>query len=254
MSPEQEEELLEKECCKYQLMPFLRDAARLLPIPYEVDSTEYGISVDVLAKMFFYKRTQIEVLVGLTYPRFKMTQTILDVIQNLINKGLLDYDLDKDQIVTHYSLNEETNNKLTKMMYPLPMLIKPEKVLRNCDTGYKYLPKASIILRNNYTKDDVNLDHINRVNSIKFQINEDVLQTCSNKNKSTSLSYQERKNWNIFTTSQQSIANAYKGKVFYLTHKYDKRGRVYCVGYWLSYQSNDYGKALIQFSAGEKVK
>jgi DNA-directed RNA polymerase len=43
------------------------------------------------------------------------------------------------------------------------------------------------------------------------------------------------------------------GNRFWLTHKYDKRGRTYCQGYHVSYQGNDYNKACIEFADGEPL-
>ena len=44
-----------------------------------------------------------------------------------------------------------------------------------------------------------------------------------------------------------------EGNRFYLTHKYDKRGRTYCQGYHVSYQGNTYRKAILQLADKELV-
>jgi DNA-directed RNA polymerase len=41
---------------------------------------------------------------------------------------------------------------------------------------------------------------------------------------------------------------------FYLTHKYDKRGRIYCQGYHVNYQGTPWNKAVIQFANEEIVE
>jgi DNA-directed RNA polymerase len=41
---------------------------------------------------------------------------------------------------------------------------------------------------------------------------------------------------------------------FYLTHKYDKRGRVYCQGYHINYQGAPWNKATIQLADKELVE
>ena len=43
------------------------------------------------------------------------------------------------------------------------------------------------------------------------------------------------------------------GDRFWLTHKYDKRGRTYCQGYHVSYQAADWNKACIQFADAEPL-
>ena len=40
---------------------------------------------------------------------------------------------------------------------------------------------------------------------------------------------------------------------FYLTHRYDKRGRCYSQGYHINYQGNSWNKAVVEFANGEVV-
>ena len=42
-----------------------------------------------------------------------------------------------------------------------------------------------------------------------------------------------------------------EGSEFYLTHKYDKRGRTYCQGYHVTYQGAPWNKAVIEFADQE---
>ena len=49
------------------------------------------------------------------------------------------------------------------------------------------------------------------------------------------------------------MCKVFAGKDIYLTHKYDKRGRVYCQGYYISYQGTDWNKAVIELSNKEIV-
>ena len=38
------------------------------------------------------------------------------------------------------------------------------------------------------------------------------------------------------------------GNKFWFTHKYDKRGRIYCCGYQLNTQGNSYAKAQLELA------
>lgn len=252
MSPEALEREIELNTSKYQLLPFLREKAKVLPIPYEPEELEYSIALELLAYMLFYKRTSPAVLVGLLWNRFKNTELVLEVLDKLIQLDLLDYNTQLKQVITVYSLNPEEMEHFSKMMYPKPLVVKPEKLLRNSDTGYWYNSKGCVILRSHFMKEDVNLDHLNRVNSIPLRINKEVLENRENKPKKILPTVQDRENWNRFTRQQREIAEEYSDKDFYLTHKYDKRGRVYCQGYHLTYQGNDFSNALIEFSHGKK--
>lgn len=252
MSPEALEREIELTTSKYQMLPFLREKARVLPIPYEPKSVEYSLSVDIIAHMFFYKRATPATVVGLVYQRFKNTDLILEVLDKLIQSDLLDYNTDLKQVITVYALNPEEMEYLSKMMYPRPLVVKPEKLRRNSDTGYWYNNKGCVVLKSHYMPEDVNLDHLNRVNSIPLRINKEVLENRENKPKKILPTVQDRENWNRFARQQREIAEEYSGRDFYLTHKYDKRGRVYCQGYHLTYQGNDFSNALIEFSHGKK--
>lgn len=55
---EETQKTIETVVNKYRLVPFLRERAKLLPLPSSLeDSIEQAIAIDILAHMFFYKRT-----------------------------------------------------------------------------------------------------------------------------------------------------------------------------------------------------
>jgi DNA-directed RNA polymerase len=41
---------------------------------------------------------------------------------------------------------------------------------------------------------------------------------------------------------------------FYLTHRYDKRGRVYCQGYHVTYQGTPWNKAVLELADKEIIE
>ncbi len=62
------------------------------------------------------------------------------------------------------------------------MVVEPRKLKTNSDTGYLVSGfHGSVILKNNHHEDDVCLDHLNRLNRIKLQINEQTAVMVSNK-------------------------------------------------------------------------
>ncbi len=42
-----------------------------------------------------------------------------------------------------------------------------------------------------------------------------------------------------------------EGNEFYLTHRYDKRGRTYAQGHFINPQGTEYNKAVLEFSNEE---
>lgn len=249
MELEAKERQLETYFCKYNLKSFLRAKAKELTIPIE-DELEYSIAVDMLAYMLFYKNTLTSVLVPLLFVRFKDINKILKVLTTLVNADFLDYTR-AHRIITKNFLSEEDSRMISLLLYPLPMVVKPLPLTRNSQSGYKYLPATCLILRRHFFKEDINLDHLNRLNSIPLRLNKAVLANCSPKKEI--INRKERENYERFREQQHGIAEFFQEEPFYLTHKYDARGRVYCQGYHLSYQSDDFTNALIEFADGEKV-
>ena len=124
---------------------------------------------------------------------------------------------------------------------------------------------GSIILRNNHHNDDVCLDHINRVNKIRFVINTDTATMVKNKWRNldkpkegeTKEDFEKRKKAfeKYDRTAKDVISLLVKeGNEFHLTHKYDKRGRIYCQGYHVSYQAAPWNKAVIEFADQEIIE
>lgn len=247
----EKEKEIEIELSKHQLMPFLRDKVKELPVPFDTD-LETSIAKEILAYMLFYKRTIPPVLIGLLYKRFANVQLCLKVLDSLIVADYLDFN-ENNQIVTRFTLNKEDTEKLSKMMYPLPMVMKPNTLKRNSDNGYYFLPRSSVVLRTSFYKGYVNLSHLNRVNSIPLRINQAVLDNRTHVPKKDIPNVKDKANWNKYVRQQREVVESYKDITFYLTHKYDKRGRVYCQGYHISYQSDDFTNALVEFADGEKV-
>lgn len=249
---EETQKTIETVVNKYRLVPFLRERAKLLPLPSSLeDSIEQAIAIDILAHMFFYKRTTPDVLIGLLYKRFSNVNLCLQVLNTLIEEDLLDYE--GIQVITRFSLKKQDTEMINEMMYPPPLVIPPKKVMRNTDTGYHFSPRSSIVLRNSFYAGNTNLEHINRVNSIPLRLNTYVLEHREHTPKKELNSNKDRVNWNRYVSVQSDITDFYKDNTFYLIHKYDKRGRIYCQGYHISYQSDDFTNSLVEFANGEKV-
>lgn len=127
------------------------------------------------------------------------------------------------------------------------------------------LTEGSVILKKNFHNDDVCLDHINRCNRIPLTINQTTATMVKNqwrnldkqKDGETREEFLKRKKafekHDRTAKDVMSILTA-KTDVFYLTHKYDKRGRTYCQGHHVTYQGTPWNKAVIQFANTELVK
>lgn len=249
---EAQERVLEEEMTKFKLMPYLRQVIKNTLPTLDTKILADKVAVDALAFMLFHKRALIVTLVGSLLARFKDLNLVLTVLDDLVqNKDLLD--CTGDTFVTKLTLDQHTNDRLSQLLYPLPMVIPPKRVTRNTDSGYHYLGPQSLVLKNKFFSEDINLEHINRVNSIALRLNEDVVNDLVNTHDKPFESQQDYNNWVIFVKQQREILDFYRDHEFYLTHKYDKRGRVYCQGYHISYQSTDFTNGCIEFAQGEPV-
>src|SRR5690606_15354988 len=126
----------------------------------------------------------------------------------------------------------------------------------NLSTGY-LTGKASVILRDNHHDGDVCLDHLNRMNSIQFSINQEVATNVKNHWKGLDKK-NEDETYNDFNKRQKAFDKYSRvadhvinilmkaGNNLRLTTAYDKRGRTYCRGFHITYQGTDWNKAVLE--------
>lgn len=192
------------------------------------------------------------------------TTTIVDTVINLFDHGLVDIDFDNKNrmyITTKILLTEEQAEKLDELQYKIPMIIPPlptNQKGNNKGSGYYTKGSDSLILNNNHEY-DIDSTVLDRINSIPFTINISLMKSIRNHWKcmenlddegNPMISLETNTNFDrfekgVFKTSALMINH---GNKFYFTNKYDKRGRVYCCGYHLSFQGNSYAKAQLEFS------
>ena len=222
---------------------------------------EFGI--DLLTQMVLHKRTTLPTLVGILRVHCSSTQETADLLLKAVLCDLVDWSPMTKQFIIKFDIAPEVQAELDRFQYPLPMVIKPQPVMCNEDTGY-LLSRNSIILRKNHHDDDVCLDHINRMNNIKFSLNFDTAHMVANswrnldkpKEGETKDDYERRvRAFNKYDRTAKDVIDLLiqHGNEFYLTHKYDKRGRVYCQGYHVNYQGATWNKAVIELTNKELV-
>lgn len=232
---------------------------------YRID-TDFGI--DFLVQMALHKRTSLPVMVGILRHHFSglaaASQLTADLILKCVEADLADWNTVSKQLIVKFTITEDVQRDLDRYQYPLPMVVAPLRVRDNKDTGY-FTSRNSVILRKNHHEDDVCLDHLNRVNRVKFTINKDVVTMIKNrwrnldrpKPNETNEDYMKRvKAFNKYDRTAHEVIRTITryGSEFYLTHKYDKRGRVYCQGYHINYQGAPWNKAVIELADQEYVE
>lgn len=261
MSKYKHQQELERLYSKNELMPRMRQFFKDYGAEDDFDALnidpKFGITV--LVQMALHKRCNISTLVGLTLQYFKTAQEAADQIGKLVSLGLVGWDDNLRVLVTKFTIPADLQAEIDKFQYPLPMVVEPRKLKTNSDTGYLVSgSRGSVILKNNHHEDDVCLDHLNRLNRIKLQINEQTAVMVNNKWKNldkpedgeTREEFQKRvrafDKYNKHAIEVMALV-VQEGNDFYLTHRYDKRGRTYAQGHFINPQGTEWNRAVLEF-------
>jgi DNA-directed RNA polymerase len=180
-----------------------------------------------------------------------------------VKADLANWSSSKKEFIVMWDISKDVQEDLDRYQYPLPMVVEPRVLRTNKDTGY-YTSHNSVILKHNHHEEDVCLDHLNNLNRTKFRINQDVATTIKNrwrhldKPKQDEEPHEFQKRVKAFEKYDRTAADVLnhlglsnEGE-FWLTHKYDKRGRTYCQGYHVNYQAACWNKAVVEF-AGQEI-
>ena len=259
---------MEKLFHKNQLHPRIKGEFMAADLPFKDVMTKHGLDTqfgfDLLVQMVLHKRAGIPVLVGILRKHFKGDcQATADALLLACQIDLVDWHPVSKQFIVKYDITADVQDDLDRYQFPLPMIVEPRELTSNHDTGY-YTSRNSVILKDNHHDNDVCLDHLNHMNRIKLTLNNEVAAFIENKWRNldrpkpgeSTQEFQKRKRAfeKYDRTASDVMAHlniAYEG--FYLTHKYDKRGRVYSQGYHVNYQGNTWNKAVIEFANEEIV-
>ena len=265
MSKYKHQQELERLYSKNELMPRMRKvfedcgAKDIL----EALNIDVKLGMAVLVQMALRKRCQLTVLVGLVRKYMPTAQDAMNEVKKCIDAGLVEWS--GQGFITKFTIPADVQQELDRFQFPLPMVVRPKHITKNTDTGYLHSgAHGSIILKDNHHEDDVCLDHINCMNKMRFCINLDTALMVKNqwrnldKPKAGETHYDFQKRKKAF---EKYDKHAYRvmsliceeGNEFYLTNKYDKRGRIYAQGYYINPQGTEWNRAVIEFAEQEII-
>ena len=260
---------MEKLFHKNQLHPRIKAEFTSADLPFRDVMVKHGLDpqfgFDLLVQMVLHKRAGLPVLVGILRKHFKGdNQACADALLLACQIDLVDWNPTTEQFIVKYDITQDVQDDLDRYQFPLPMIVEPRELKTNSDTGY-FTSRNSVILKNNHHDKDVCLDHLNHMNRIKLTLNNEVASFIENswRNLDKPKPGEDRKDFDkrkkafekYDRTARDVMAHLeIAGGEFYLTHKYDKRGRVYCQGYHCTYQGNTWNKAVIEFAQAEMVE
>ncbi|WP_421991696.1 hypothetical protein [Roseococcus sp.] len=259
---------LEKLYSKNQLLKRLREEFISEPsVDFLKTFEELGIpgqfGLDLLVQMALHKQADLPTIVGLLYHHFSDAQLTADMILKAVDADLVDWSPRLKMLTTVFGVAPHVQLDLDRYQYPLPMVTQPQAVRNNRTSGY-LIHNSSVILKDNHHDEDVCLDHLNVVNQVPLSINTECAQMLHNKWKNldkrktdeTQEKFIQRKRaflkYDRVAHDVMDLLTEH-GNVFYLTHKYCKRGRTYSQGYHVNYQGNPWNKAVIEFADKEVV-
>lgn len=229
--------------------------------------------------MCILKRASASTLIGILYHHFEDGRTRQDAMQmcatalELCAHGdMVDYVGQSEEFVVRFQMTAETQRDLDRFQYPLPMVTQPKRITHNRQNGYRSdeTSKSLVVLKAGretafYQDADVCLDHLNRMNSIPFTLNTKVVELIDNewsdldKKRPGEMfeDYEKRvKAFKRYDAQSKDVVHALSQlrDKMWLTHKYDRRGRVYCQGYHVNYQGNPWNKAAVEFAEKELIE
>ena len=182
-------------------------------------------------------------------------------------------------IVSRIPLSEKLVGVILNTQFLPPMLCEPKELHNNRESGYLTFNDSLILGSGNHHGGNLCLDVLNRMNQVQLKLDTDFLCKIEEDPNSEftvekikeaawergeDISYyeamerveQQKENWKNF--KQQSyefyalIAKC--GNTFHLTHKPDKRGRIYAQGYHLNTGGTAFKKACIEFAQEEFIE
>lgn len=136
-----------------------------------------------------------------------------------------------------------------------PMVCKPDVLTTNTDSGYLTVSE-SLILNNNHHDEELGLDVLNTMNSVKLSLNVEFLQTVPEEPTFEIQDQEQLQEWERFLEQSRNVYGLMleHGNQFHLTHKVDKRGRIYARGYHINTQGTSYKKAMLDLADKELVE
>ena len=249
---------------KHQLLPVLREQFGEIAEQYPIEEDKPMVA-EMLAQIYLHRQADVITMVGILSPKYGEPQEVADKLLLFCEFDYVDFQESTGKFLVKYDVSEDVTTMLERYQYPLPMVVAPEILEDNFDTGYHTIKGLTILNGSGFFKDkDICLDHLNRANSVALTLDIDVI--TSEEGKLDKPVQNKGETYSDFTKRRKQIHNFYNTSVdvmesinmlsdkLYMTHKYDRRGRCYASGYHVNTQGTDYHKAVLQLANKETIK
>ena len=139
--------------------------------------------------------------------------------------------------------------------YLPPMVCEPLELTHNYSSGYLTHNDSLILGSGNHHDGDICLDVLNIMNKVALKLDTNFLCTVEEEPTFELDSQEKRDQWDAFKKQSYKFYDLMVqcGNHFYLTHKVDKRGRIYACGYHINTQGTAFKKAQLELVNEEIV-
>ena len=165
-----------------------------------------------------------------------------------------------------YSLEDETKDFISRTKYLPPMICKPKHIADNRTSCYLSKNDSVLLGKSRKHSMPLALDVLNIMNNVELCLDERVLnreevakdtdpldKNGRRRSKGTLLMIKQDHERMVGASKEVYKDLVESGNSFYMGHKYDGRGRLYCLGYHVSYQGSEYKRAAISLAKKELV-
>lgn len=163
---------------------------------------------------------------------------------------------DSLMIQSNIPLSHELVEFILNSAYLPPMVSAPRELKKNYQSGYLTFNDSLILGTGNHHEGDICLDVLNSKNAVALKLDTEFLSTVEEEPTFTLDTSEKRQNWNKFKQDSYHFYHLMvaQGNEFYLTHKVDKRLRIYAQGYHITTQGSPFKKASIELYNEELVE
>lgn len=146
-------------------------------------------------------------------------------------------------------------NFILNSQYLPPMVCEPLELTHNYSSGYLTHNDSLILGTGNHHDGDICLDVLNTMNKVALKLDTDFLSTVEEEPTFELKDQDQTDQWLAFKQQSYDFYSlmVQQGNNFYLTHKVDKRGRIYAMGYQITTQGTAFKKAMIELAHEEIV-
>lgn len=159
-------------------------------------------------------------------------------------------------LVSRMALPQALIDAIERSLYIPPMVSKPAEITGNYESPYLTYNDCQILGRGNGHAGDICLDVLNTQNAVELELDVEFLSTVEEVPNHELDSLEKHRQWEQFKNESYALYSLLvkQGNSFWLTHKVDKRGRIYAQGYHVTSQGTAFKKAMLELKNKETVE